>query len=66
MMRPHDEHGNLIQRRPAETSGGVAMSAAMLIAWLLDAPPEVLVPLAIVLGFVPAAVTWAVTLWRRG
>jgi hypothetical protein len=54
--------GNLIQRHPAETLSPVASSLAVLIAWALDADPEIIAPLAIVFAFVPAAITWVVEL----
>jgi hypothetical protein len=52
-------------RRPAE-AGGVAAAVALLIgrfAGIED--PDVIVALGIVVGFVPAAVTWLVELVRR-
>jgi hypothetical protein len=59
------DQGNLIQRRPAETTSPVAMAIAMLIAWALDAGTEVIVPIAIIVAFVPAAVTWIVDMRRK-
>jgi hypothetical protein len=57
--------GNLIQRRPAETLSPVAMAIAVLIAWALDADSDIIVPLAIVFAFVPAAITWVVELRKK-
>jgi len=51
-------------RRPAETSAA-ASAVALLIASIagLD-DPAILTALAIVIGFIPAAVTWIVVLVR--
>jgi hypothetical protein len=56
---------SLAERRPAET-GGVAGAVALLIvrAFGID-DPEVYFALGIVLGFVPAAITWVVNLTCR-
>lgn len=44
--------------RPAET-GGVAAALALLVSRLLGVDdPDVVVALGIVVGFVPAAITW--------
>jgi hypothetical protein len=56
--------GNIIQRRPAETTSPVAMAAAMLIAGWLGADETVVIPLAILLACAPAAVTFTVELIR--
>lgn len=57
---------NVIARRPAET-GGVAGALALLICRLLGVDDaDTIVALGIVLGFVPAAITWAVELRRGG
>lgn len=51
---------NVAQKRPAETAG-VASALALLVGRLLGVDdPDTIVALAIVIGFVPAAVTW----WR--
>lgn len=56
---------NRARQRPAELSG-VAGALAILVAYLFGVDdPEVIVALAIVLGFVPAAVTWVVVLVRE-
>ena len=55
---------NPVVNRPAE-SAGAAGSIALLIAraiGLKDA--DTIVALAAVIGFIPAAVTWTVHLWR--
>lgn len=56
----------LAKRRPAETVGGISMAVAMLLGrkvfhW--DDPDDIAY-LAIVVGFVPAGVTWVVSLLR--
>ena len=51
-----------MKQRPAETSG-VAASIALLICRLLGVDDaDTIVALGIVVGFVPAAVTWVVNL----
>jgi hypothetical protein len=56
--------GDLLTRRPAEAAG-VAGAFAVLLAHLLGVTdPDAIVALAVVVGFVPAAVTWLVTLLR--
>lgn len=53
-----------LQNHPAEI-GGVAGSVALLIAHLLGlTDPGLIVSLAVVVGFIPAAITWAVNLVR--
>lgn len=53
-------------RRPAET-GGVAGAIALLVAHLLGVDDAtVIVALAVVVGFVPAAITWLVVLLHVG
>ena len=50
-----------VQQRPAE-SAAVAGSVALLAAHLLGVTdPTTITSLAVVLGFVPSAVTWLVT-----
>lgn len=52
-------------RRPAET-GGVAAAIALLVAHLLGVDDAtVIVALAVVVGFVPAAITWLVVLFSH-
>jgi len=56
---------SLPQRRPAETTA-IASALALLICKLAGVDdPDVLVALGIVIGFIPAAVTWIVELSRR-
>jgi len=57
-------------KRPAET-GGVAMAAAVVIAYILGVTEErVILAMAVLVGCVPAVVTWFVVhrphWWRRG
>lgn len=55
---------NTLQNRPAE-SGGIAGAVALLIAHLLGVnDPATIVALAVVVGFIPAAITWIVVLVR--
>lgn len=50
--------------RPAET-GGVAAAVALLISRLLGVDDvDTVVALGVVVGFVPAGITWLVTLIR--
>lgn len=57
--------GNVVTRRPAE-SAGVAGAAALLIAHVAGVTDaDTILAIAVVLGFVPTAVTWLVTLTRR-
>jgi hypothetical protein len=65
MAKEHGNGGNIVQRRPAETSSPVAMALAMLLASWLGADETVIVPLAIVIAFLPAAVTFVVELVRN-
>jgi hypothetical protein len=61
-MEKHPQ--KVIRSRPAET-GGVAGALALLVAraaGLTD--PNMIVALATVIGFAPAAVTWLVELLR--
>ena len=54
----------MIKSRPAET-GGVAAAAALLIARALGVDDiGTITALAVVVGFVPAAITWTVELVR--
>ena len=56
---------NLVQTRPAET-GGVASSVALLVAYIAGVTdPGVIVALGVVVGFIPAAITWVVNLRRK-
>jgi hypothetical protein len=54
-----------VQRRPAETAGA-AGAVSLLVAHLLGVTDATTITsLAVVLGFVPAGVTWLVTLIKR-
>jgi len=56
-----------VQKRPAETATPIAMVIALLIAKALDVDDPMTVGyIAIVIAFVPAAVTWLVVTVRRG
>jgi hypothetical protein len=59
-----NQPNRFVRRRPAET-GGVAGALALIIARTagLD-DPNLIVALATVIGFAPAAVTWLVELVR--
>lgn len=51
--------------RPAET-GGIAAALALLIAHMLGVDDAgTIAALALVVGFVPAAITWAVAAFRK-
>ncbi len=57
--------GNIIQRRPAEAGTPVVVAIAMLIARVFGVDDaDTIGYIAVVLSFVPAAITWAVTLVR--
>lgn len=56
---------DVAKRRPAETTGGIAMIAAMLVASLAGLDQTQTMYLAVLFGFVPAAVTWGVELARK-
>lgn len=61
---PARKTSKLVAARPAET-GGIAGSIGLLVgraAGIKD--PDTLVAIGVVLGFVPAAITWLVTLIR--
>ena len=54
-----------VQRRPAETATPIAMAVAMLLGRALGVDdPDVIGYIAIVVAFVPAAVTWLVGVIR--
>lgn len=55
---------NSVKQKPAEAAG-VTSALALLIAHLagLD-DPDVIIAVAVVVGFLPAAVTWTVNLIR--
>jgi hypothetical protein len=56
---------NLPEQRPAEL-GGAAGSVAILLAWALGVDDAgIIAAIGVVVGFVPAAITWTVTTVRR-
>ena len=56
---------SLPERRPAET-GGVAGGAALLLARAFGVTdPDVIIALGVVVGFIPAAITWTVETLRK-
>jgi len=55
----------LPQRRPAETSAAAAAIALLIASVVGLDDPATLTALAIVIGFIPTAVTWIVTLVRE-
>ena len=64
-MRPNDEQGNLIQRRPAETVTA-AGGAAIVIAYFLGIDePGVVLALTALVAVVPAAITFLVVTLRK-
>lgn len=65
MSPKQEQHGNIVRRRPAETATPIAMVVAMLIAKLAGVEDAYTVGyIAIVVAFVPTAITWLVTLVR--
>lgn len=55
----------IIQRRPAEVGGGVAGAVAFLIVYALGVEDlAVYGALTVVVGFVPAGITWLVDRFR--
>ena len=57
---------NIVQRRPAETAAPVSMALAILISAALGVDNEMTIGyIAIVVSFVPAAVTWLIEALRR-
>lgn len=51
--------------RPAETGGAGAAIAVLLCHVFGVNDPSVLAALAVVVGFIPAAITWAVSVFRK-
>ncbi len=54
-----------IHRRPAEVSGLVGAVTLLLVHLLGVDDPDVIVALGVIVGAVPAIVTWSVGLVRR-
>jgi hypothetical protein len=56
---------SLPKKRPAEL-GGAAGSVAILVAWALGVDDAgIIAAIGVVVGFVPAAITWTVTTVRK-
>lgn len=53
----------VVQKRPAETIGGIA-SVAVIVARLFTANPDVLTAVGVVAGALPAGITWLVVTIR--
>jgi hypothetical protein len=56
---------NLIERRPAESATTVAGAVVALLVLVLKLDSSYAAPLIVVVGALPAAVTWLVELLRR-
>ncbi len=62
--RRRSKSETLVRTRPAET-GGVASAMALLIAYACGVKDTgVIIALGVVVGFVPAAITWTVEVVR--
>ena len=60
------EAGNVATRRPAETTTGVAGAIAALVIAIFDiSDPAIIAPLAVIIGFIPTAITWFVDLYTK-
>ncbi len=57
---------NIAARRPTETATPVVGYIVIILMYLFKAPAEVALAVAGLLVLLPAAVTWAVELKRRG
>jgi len=55
---------NAVGNHPAETTGAAGALVALLVAILKIDDPQVYQALIVLVGFVPAAVTWLVLLVR--
>lgn len=55
---------SIAKTRPAETATPIAMVVALLIGKAFDADAETVAYIALLVAFVPAAVTWMVNLIR--
>lgn len=51
--------------RPTEAGTSVAAAIAFLLGLAFHLSVDTVLALVLVLGAVPAAITWAVELWRR-
>lgn len=65
MPPPRAKKRNLAQRRPAETTSAGAAAGLVLGYALGINDPAILVALGVVVGAVPAAVTFVVTTFRQ-
>ncbi len=54
-----------VKQRPAEVSGAAGAVTLLIVRVLGVTDADTIVALGIVVGFVPAAVTWAVALFHR-
>lgn len=64
-MKAHKTVARTVVRRPAETAMPIATVVALLICRALDVDsPDTVAYVAVVVSFVPAAVTWLVDLYR--
>ena len=65
MAEVYNPEGNIVQRHPAEIASPVAMAVAVLIAKAVGVDDvDTIGLIAIVVAFVPAAVTWIVATIR--
>ena len=61
-----DTPAEIVKNRPAETATPIATAIAALVAKLLGVDDaDTIIYLALVLSFVPAAVTWLVVTLRQ-
>jgi hypothetical protein len=62
----YNPDGNIIQRHPTEAAMPLATALAALIAAAIGVEDtDTILYLALVLSFIPAAVTWLVTTFRK-
>ena len=65
-MRAVTATRSLVERRPAESATPVALAVAYLVAQILDVDNDQTVwAIAVLVAFVPAAVTWLAVTLRR-
>ena len=59
-MKPVTKTRETVKRRPAETSGvlAAAVVTVALYAFSLEPPPNVVAALVVLVGAIPAAVSW--------
>ena len=60
-MKPVQQTKETVKRRPAETSTGVVGAVIVIVLWSFGierVPVEVATALTVLVGFLPAAVTW--------